>query len=190
MKIIVGLGNPGLKYIMNRHNIGFLAVDALAQAYDFRPFKAAQQGQISEGKIRGESVILFKPLSFMNLSGGPVASLMRFFQLPINDLIVAHDDLDLNPGEVQAIQGGETKLHNGLKSLDLNLSPKYTRLKLGIGQPADRYMYNEYVLENFSSDDEKWLIPLLEGLTKHIPQVLVGELDTFSKDINETLSKG
>jgi peptidyl-tRNA hydrolase, PTH1 family len=183
MKVIVGLGNPGAQYQMNRHNIGFMAIDVLADAYSFRSFKSAYQGHLSEGKIEGEQVLLFKPLTYMNLSGQPVGALCRFYKIQPDNVIVIHDDLDVLPGACKVKQGGGNGGHNGLKSLDQHFGQNYWRLRLGIGHPGDRNLVSNYVLGNFKSSDEDWLVPVLQGITKNMPQLIKGQPQIFLNEL-------
>ena len=132
MKLFVGLGNPGAKYAQNRHNIGFMAMDQIARDHGFSPWRAKFQGQLCEGKLGSEKVILLKPETFMNLSGQSVGEAMRFFKLDSTDITVFHDELDLAPSKVRLKSGGGHAGHNGLRSIHQHVSPpvSYTHLTL------------------------------------------------------------
>lgn len=170
MFVLVGLGNPGEKYAFNRHNIGFMAVDACARAYHFPPFKIKFSAAVSEGTIGSHRVILCKPLTYMNLSGQPVGDLIRFYKISPANVYVVHDDLDLEPGQVKVKIGGGNGGHNGLKSLDQHIGKEYWRVRLGIGHPgrssAHKDRVTDYVLGNFSKQDEEWLTKTLRAVTE------------------------
>jgi PTH1 family peptidyl-tRNA hydrolase len=162
--VLVGLGNPGEKYALNRHNIGFMAVDAIAAAYHFPPFKMKFSAAISEGTIGPHKVILCKPMTYMNLSGQSVGELIRFYKIPPAQVYVVHDDLDLEPGQVKLKIGGGHGGHNGLKSLDQHIGKEYWRVRLGIGHPGHRDAVTPYVLGNFTKSDEGWLGEVLSAI--------------------------
>lgn len=170
MFVLVGLGNPGEKYAFNRHNIGFMAVDSIAAAYNFPPFKIKFSAQISEGSIGDHKVILCKPLTYMNLSGQPVGDLLRFYKIPSAHVYVVHDDLDLEPGKIKVKLGGGSGGHNGLGSLDQHIGKDYWRVRLGIGHPGRSSVRTDlvthYVLSNFSRDDANWVVDVLQAVTE------------------------
>src|SRR5210317_1683475 len=145
MKLIVGLGNPGAKYARNRHNIGFMAVDRIASDHGFGPWKPKFQGQIAEGRLGREKVLLLKPETFMNKSGQSVGEAMRFYKLEPEDVIVIHDELDLAPGKVRVKQGGGHAGHNGLRSIHAHIGENYARVRLGIGHPGRKDLVAHYV---------------------------------------------
>ncbi|MGR3362954.1 MAG: aminoacyl-tRNA hydrolase [Maritimibacter harenae] len=165
MKLFVGLGNPGDKYAGNRHNIGFMAVDRIREDHGFAPWRAKFQGQVSEGKLDGEKVILLKPETFMNLSGQSVGEAMRFYKLDSTDVTVFHDELDLAPGKVKLKLGGGHAGHNGLRSIHQHISPHYARVRLGIGHPGHKDKVSPYVLSNFAKADQDWLDDVLRGVS-------------------------
>lgn len=182
MYIVAGLGNPGNQYSLNRHNIGFMAIDTIANQYNFPPFKIKFSSYVSEGKIANHRVILCKPLTFMNLSGRPLAELTRFYKIPLDKLYVLHDDLDLQPSVIKVKLGGGNGGHNGLRSIDSCLGPDYWRLRLGIGHPGFKDAVSGYVLSNFKSSDEEWLSDLLAAIA--------AEFDTlFDMDPGKWLTK-
>lgn len=168
MFVLVGLGNPGQKYALNRHNIGFMVVDSLAITYRFPPFKVKFSAAVSEGTIGGHKVILCKPMTYMNLSGQPVGDLIRFYKILPANVYVVHDDLDLEPGQIKVKIGGGNGGHNGLKSLDQHIGQAYWRVRLGIGHPGRSSVYKDrvadYVLSNFSRNDEDWLGSVLRAI--------------------------
>ncbi len=165
MKLFVGLGNPGAKYAHNRHNIGFMAVDRIAEDHGFSPWRAKFQGLMSEGRLGREKVVLLKPETFMNRSGQCVGQAMRFFKLTPADVTVFHDELDLAPGKIRLKQGGGHAGHNGLRSLHDHIGPDYARVRLGIGHPGHKDKVAAYVLSDFAKADAGWLDDLLRGIS-------------------------
>ena len=179
MKLFVGLGNPGAKYAMNRHNIGFMAMDEIAGRHGFAPWRKKFQGQLTEGTLGGEKVILLKPETFMNLSGQSVGEAMRFYKLNVGDVTVFHDELDLAPGKCRVKQGGGHAGHNGLRSLHQHLSPEYQRVRLGIGHPGRKELVSGYVLHDFPKADLDWLNDLLCGIGDGVAHLAAGNPDKF-----------
>lgn len=175
MKIIAGLGNPGSQYAGNRHNIGFMAVDALQRLPSFSPWARKFKAEISEGEIGGEKVLLMKPLTYMNLSGESVGEAMRFFKLAPADIIVIHDELDLLAGRARIKTGGGHGGHNGLKSLDAHCGKEYRRLRLGIGHPGDKERVHGHVLGDFAKSDRVWLEPLLDAIADNAAMLVKAE---------------
>ncbi len=175
MKIIAGLGNPGSQYAGNRHNIGFMAVDALQRLPSFSPWARKFKAEISEGEIDGEKVLLMKPLTYMNLSGESVGEAMRFFKLAPADIIVIHDELDLLAGRARIKTGGGHGGHNGLKSLDAHCGKEYRRLRLGIGHPGDKERVHGHVLGDFAKSDRVWLEPLLDAIADNAAMLVKAE---------------
>ncbi|PIV73428.1 MAG: aminoacyl-tRNA hydrolase, partial [Rhodobacteraceae bacterium CG17_big_fil_post_rev_8_21_14_2_50_65_11] len=164
MQLWVGLGNPGAKYAMNRHNIGFMAVDRIADQHDFPPWRAKFQGQVTEGRIGTEKVLLLKPATFMNLSGQSVGEAARFYKLDAPDVTVFHDELDLAPGKIRVKAGGGHAGHNGLRSIHQHIGPHYDRVRLGIGHPGHKDKVAPYVLSDFAKADQVWLDDLMRGI--------------------------
>ena len=183
MKLLVGLGNPGAKYAGNRHNIGFMALDAIAAAHGFTPWRAKFQGQIAEGRFGSEKVALLKPETFMNLSGQSAGEAMRFWKLEPSDVIVFHDELDLAPGKVRVKKAGGHAGHNGLKSLHAHIGPDFTRVRLGIGHPGDKRLVNNHVLGDFAKADQGWLDDLLRGIADGAPELAAGHADRFMNKV-------
>jgi len=179
MKLIVGLGNPGEKYAGNRHNIGFLAVDELARGYGFGPWKKRFQGLVAEGQIGLVRVILLKPSTYMNESGRAVGEALRFYKLAVSDVIVVHDEIDLEPGKIRVKTGGGNAGHNGLKSITAYVGNDYRRVRLGVGHPGDKALVANYVLHDFAKADEEWLAPLLEGVARGMTNLVEGKEASF-----------
>lgn len=174
MKLLVGLGNPGAQYAGNRHNIGFMAVDAIAAAHGISGWKSKHAGLLAEGSIGGERVLLLKPQTFMNKSGDSVQQVTRFFKLDNADIIVFYDELDLTPGKVRVKIGGGNGGHNGLRSIDPQIGLDYKRVRLGIGHPGKEFV-TPHVLGDFAKADKAWLDPLLDEIGRQIPLLLKGD---------------
>jgi len=164
MILIAGLGNPGSRYAGNRHNIGFMALDAIARRHGLSAWRRRFQGEAADGRIGEERVTLLKPMTYMNESGRSVAEAMRFLNLEPSDVVVLHDELDLAAGKVRAKTGGGAAGHNGLRSISAHIGPDYHRLRLGIGRPLSREQGQAYVLSDFHKVDRDWLDPMLEAL--------------------------
>ena len=163
MKLFVGLGNPGAKYAHNRHNIGFMVLDRIAEDHGFGPWRAKFQGQMTEGRLGGDKVILLKPETFMNLSGQAVGEAMRFYKLTPADVVVFHDELDLAPGKVRVKSGGGHAGHNGLRSIHQHIGAEYDRVRLGIGHPGHKDRVAPYVLSDFAKAEQDWLDDVIRG---------------------------
>jgi PTH1 family peptidyl-tRNA hydrolase len=175
MLIIAGLGNPGSKYAGNRHNIGFMAIDAIHRRYSFSPWSKKFKAEISEGELDGEKVLLIKPQTYMNLSGESVGEAMRFYKLQPSDLVAIYDELDLAPGKARLKTGGGHGGHNGIKSLDAHCGREYRRLRLGIGHPGVKEMVQHHVLGDFAKVDQSWLEPLLGALADNAGMLVRNE---------------
>jgi peptidyl-tRNA hydrolase, PTH1 family len=167
--LVAGLGNPGSQYARNRHNAGFIVVDALHAHGKFGPWKAKFDGQLSEGALGGRKTYLLKPQTYMNLSGDSVGPALRFFKLPLEALVVIHDEIDLAAGKLKVKTGGGDAGQNGLRSITATLGPDYRRVRLGIGHPGDKEKVTGHVLQNFSKDDIGWLQPLVEAMVEAAP---------------------
>jgi len=178
MKLLVGLGNPGAQYAGNRHNVGFMAIDAIAAAHGIAPWKSRHAGLSAEGTIGGEKVMLLKPQTFMNRSGDSVQQVTRFFKIPISDVIVFYDELDLAPGKVRVKTGGGNGGHNGLRSIDPQIGLEYKRVRIGIGHPGKQFV-TPHVLNDFAKADQAWLRPLLEAIAREVPLLLRGDDSGF-----------
>lgn len=182
-RLIVGLGNPGTEYALTRHNIGFMAVDALASAVKAGTWQRKFRGQISSAVAGGTAFLLLKPMTFMNLSGEAVGEAMRYYKLSPADVIVFHDDIDLAPGKVKVKQGGGNAGHNGLKSIDEHIGAEYWRVRLGIGHPGDKNQVHDYVLHPFVKADGEWLSLLLGSVADHFYLLLDGKDAEFMSKV-------
>ena len=190
-KIIVGLGNPGEEYKGHRHNIGFMAIENIAEANGASVWKKKFKSLISEGRIGESKVYFVKPQTYMNCSGSAVRELLEFYDLKAEEVIVFHDDIDLTRGTVRVKQGGGTGGHNGLKSLDEQIGNNYTRVRLGIGRPVTtegEIVKGEavlsFVLSNFAKADKEWLEKIIELCTKNVKLLIEGKKTDFASVVN------
>ena len=166
MQLFVGLGNPGPKYARHRHNVGFMAVDAIAHRHGFPAFRKRFRGLVSEGRLGDERVALLKPQTFMNESGRAVAAAMQFYKAGLAEIVVFHDELDLTEGKLRVKRGGGSAGHNGLRSIDRLVGPGYRRVRLGIGHPGDARRVTGHVLHAFASEDAGWLMLMLDAVAR------------------------
>ncbi|MDZ7628234.1 MAG: aminoacyl-tRNA hydrolase [Parvularculaceae bacterium] len=180
MLLIVGLGNPGEKYARHRHNVGFMAVDAIADAYRFGPPRKKFQGVIREGEIGTTKALALKPETYMNDSGQSVGAAMRFYKLQPADVVVFHDELDLAEGKIKAKIGGGLAGHNGLRSINDHIGPDFRRVRIGIGHPGDKSRVTGHVLGDFAKADQTWLEPLLDAMAKAAPKLESGDAPFLS----------
>ncbi len=174
--VVVGLGNPGGEYAHTRHNIGFMVVDAIHERHGFAPWRLRYEGLVSEGILDGTKCYLVKPQTFMNLSGTCVQPLLQFYKIPISDVIVIHDELDLDVGEMRMKQGGGDAGHNGLKSISRALGGTYHRLRIGIGHPRRLNLpidVSDYVLGKITADEQKIIVPIIEKIVEHVGDICV-----------------
>lgn len=184
MKLFVGLGNPGSRYAGTRHNIGFMVADAIAAEHGFGPWRRRFQGQLAEGRLGEAKVWLLKPETFMNLSGQSVGEALRFFKLPVSDLVVFHDELDLVPGKMRVKQGGGHAGHNGLRSLTQHVGADFARVRLGIGHPGDKKAVHAYVLSDFAKAEQPWVEDLTRACADHAGLLARGEDAAFQNKIH------
>lgn len=172
MHLLVGLGNPGARYAYNRHNIGFLALDDIAERHGLGPWRKRFQGQVAEGRVGAHRVLGLKPETFMNESGRAVGEALRFFKLEPERVVVFYDELDLAPGRVRVKRGGGAGGHNGIRSIDAHIGRDYWRVRLGIGHPGAKHLVTGHVLSDFAAEEEAWLDPLLEAVAGELPVLL------------------
>jgi len=187
MLLFAGLGNPGAQYQNNRHNVGFMAADAIARRHSFSPWTKKFKGLISEGNIAGEKIILIKPLTFMNLSGQSVGEAMRFYKLAPSDLTVFYDELDLAAGKVRVKIGGGAGGHNGIRSIDQHIAKDYRRVRIGIGHPGVKEMVHGHVLGDFAKSDKEWLEVLLDLMADSAGLLTKGDDNGFMNKVSLAL---
>lgn len=190
MRLVVGLGNPGPKYEMNRHNIGFLAVDAIVRRHSFGTWRARFQGHAAEGTIGGEKVMILKPATFMNESGRSVGEAVRFFKLDPVDVIVLYDELDLAPSKIRVKQAGGNGGHNGLRSMDAHIGKDYWRVRLGIGHPGHKDRVVGHVLSDFAKSEWPDFERLIDAVSDRIDLMLAGNTSDFMSKVSMDLSAG
>ncbi len=189
MKLFVGLGNPGDKYARNRHNVGFMAVERIAESHNFAPWRRRFQGEAAEGTIGGERVLLLKPLTYMNESGRAVGEAARFLKIDLADIVVFHDELDLAPGRVKIKTGGGNAGHNGLRSISAHLGNDFVRVRIGIGHPGSKEAVVPYVLHDFAKADQEWLEPLLDAIANAAGRLAAGDAARFLTDIARAMQE-
>lgn len=183
MLLLVGLGNPGPKYEKNRHNIGFMAVDRIAARHGFAPWRARFQGDAAEGSIGGVKTWLLKPRTYMNESGRAVAEAARFFKIPLPDIAVLHDELDLAPGKLRVKTGGGNAGHNGLRSITAHMGNDYRRVRFGIGHPGKDAVLH-YVLNDFGKAEMEWVDVLTEAVADAADLLAKAEDATFQNKVH------
>lgn len=188
MILLVGLGNPGAKYERNRHNVGFMAADAIVRRHSFSPPRARFQGLVSEGTFGGEKAIVLKPTTYMNESGRAVGEAMRFYKLTPADVVVFYDELDLEPGKIRMKTGGGAAGHNGIRSISAHIGPDFRRVRIGIGHPGAKDRVLGYVLGDFSKADQEWVEPMLDAMADAAPLLAEGKDATFANKVHLALN--
>jgi PTH1 family peptidyl-tRNA hydrolase len=188
MRLIVGLGNPGPHYALNRHNVGFMAADVIARAHLFAPYRKKFAGEFAEGALAGARAALLKPMTYMNESGQSVGEAARFFKIPVEDIVVIHDEIDLAPGRLRVKLGGGTAGHNGLESIVDHLGADFLRVRIGVGHPGDPERVADYVLADFAkAEREDWVEKLLQALAAEFPRLLAGDEGGFMSRVAQAL---
>jgi PTH1 family peptidyl-tRNA hydrolase len=187
MKLFVGLGNPGAKYARNRHNVGFMAVERIADRHSFSPWKRKFQGRACDGEIAGEKVLLLEPDTYMNESGRAVGEAARFLKVGIGDIVAFHDELDLAPGKIKVKTGGGNAGHNGLRSITQHVGNEFVRVRIGIGHPGAKELVHSWVLHDFARADEAWLDPLLDAMADAAGRLVTGDEARFLTDVARVL---
>lgn len=188
MRLFVGLGNPGREHAGQRHNIGFMAVDAIARRHRAPVFRARFQGLATELTLAGERIVLLKPETYMNESGRSVGEAARFFKIPLADITVFHDELDLSPGVVRVKIGGGNAGHNGLRSITGLLGNDYRRVRLGIGHPGVKELVLSWVLGNFAKADASWVEALCDAIAAEAGDLAAGNDAQFQNKLQQAMS--
>lgn len=183
MKLLVGLGNPGPSYLLNRHNVGFIVLDMICHDYSLAPFKAKEKSMVTEGMIEGVKCLFLKPMNFMNNSGPAVSRLANFYKIPLEDVIVFHDELDLPLAKIRTKVGGGAGGHNGLRSIDAHLGKEYRRVRIGIDHPGHKDRVTSYVLGNFSKKEIEDLPSILGPISDELPALLKDKPDDFQNHV-------
>jgi PTH1 family peptidyl-tRNA hydrolase len=184
MLLLVGLGNPGARYAGNRHNIGFMAVQEIAKRHGIGPWRRRFQGLACEGPIGGERALLLLPGTFMNESGRAVAAAAHFYKLPLPNITVFHDEIDLPPAKVRVKIGGGIAGHNGLRSISEHIGNDYRRVRIGVGHPGNRDAVQHYVLSDFAKSERDWVEALLATLADNAGLIARGEDASFQNKVH------
>jgi PTH1 family peptidyl-tRNA hydrolase len=190
MKLFVGLGNPGSEHARHRHNVGFMAVERIAERHGLGPWRKRFRGLACEGSVGGNRVMLLKPQTYMNDSGRSVGEAVRYLEVTEGDIYVFHDELDLVPGKLRLKTGGGNAGHNGLRSISDHLGNEYKRVRIGIGHPGSKDAVIHYVLHDFAKADAVWLGPLLDAIADASARLAAGDDARFLTDVARTLQEG
>ena len=184
MLLFVGLGNPGSRYAGNRHNIGFMVVDAIARRHGITPWRRRFQGVSAEGPLGGERVLLLLPGTYMNDSGRAVAEAAHFYKLGVGDIVVFHDEIDLAPGKVRVKTGGGVAGHNGLRSISAHVGNDYRRVRIGVGHPGVKDLVHGYVLNDFAKDERPWVEALCAIIADDAGLLAKGQDASFQNKVH------
>ena len=185
MLLLVGLGNPSPNNINNRHNVGFLVIDAINTKFKLSKQKPKFKGLLTTGQIDEQKVYAIKPLTFMNSSGVCIKELIEYFKIEAKNVFVFHDDMDIDSGKVKVKFGGSNAGHNGIESIDKNIGKHYTRIRIGIGQPDSSSTGADHVLDNFSQDERQSVEEVTTNITESLPILIKKDLDLFSSKVNQ-----
>ena len=184
MLLLVGLGNPGAKHAGNRHNIGFMVVDAIAKRHGFPPWRRRFQGVATEGTIGQEKVLLLLPGTYMNESGRAVAEAAHFYKLPVGDVVVFHDEIELPPEKVRVKVGGGIAGHNGLRSISAHVGNDYKRVRIGVGHPGDKDLVHPHVLSDFAKAERPWVEALCDVVASNAELLAQGKDASFQNKVH------
>jgi peptidyl-tRNA hydrolase, PTH1 family len=184
MLLFVGLGNPGSGYVWNRHNIGFMVVDAIAKRHRFPSWRRRFQGVAAEGQLGGERVLLLLPGTYMNDSGRAVAEAAHFYKLGLPDLVVFHDEIELPPGKVRVKTGGGNAGHNGLRSITEHVGNDYRRVRIGVGHPGVKELVQTHVLSDFGKDERAWVAALCTMIAENAELLARGQDASFQNKVH------
>ena len=184
MLLFVGLGNPGARHAGNRHNIGFMAVDAIAKRHGFAPWRRRFHGVATEGTLGSEKVLLLLPGTFMNESGRAVAEAANFYKIDLSGIVVVHDEIELPPGKVRVKVGGGIAGHNGLRSISAHIGNDYKRVRIGVGHPGDKDLVHTHVLSDFAKSEKPWVEALCETVAENAGLLARGEDASFQNKVH------
>ena len=185
MLLFVGLGNPNPNNSNNRHNVGFLAIDAINTKFKLSKQKPKFKGLLTTGKIEEQKVYAIKPLTFMNSSGICIKELVDYFKIDVKDIFVFHDDMDIDIGKVKVKFGGSSAGHNGIESIDKNIGKHYSRIRIGIGRPKNNSTGFDHVLDNFSNDEKQSVEEVTNNILESFSILIKKDLDLFSSKVNQ-----
>jgi PTH1 family peptidyl-tRNA hydrolase len=184
MRLLVGLGNPGTEHVGNRHNIGFMVVQEIARRHGFPPWRRRFQGVATEGTIGSERVLLLLPGTYMNESGRAVGEAAHFYKLPLSDIVVVHDEIDLAPMKLRVKTGGGVAGHNGLRSITAHVGNDYRRVRIGVGHPGAKEQVYGYVLGDFAKAERPWVEALVEVIADNAGLLARGDDATFQNKVH------
>lgn len=184
MLLLVGLGNPGARYAGNRHNIGFMVLQAIAKRHGLGPWRRRFQGLACEGPIGGARSLLLLPGTYMNESGRAVADAARFYKVALADVIVFHDEIDLPPGKVRVKAGGGVAGHNGLRSISAHIGNDYRRVRIGVGHPGNKDLVQSYVLNDFAKSERPWVEAVIDIVAGNVEYLVRGEDASFQNKVH------
>ena len=184
MRLLVGLGNPGTEHVGNRHNVGFMVLQEIARRHGFAPWRRRFQGVATEGSLAGERVLLLLPGTYMNESGRAVGEAAHFYKLPLADIVVVHDEVDLPPGKVRVKTGGGIAGHNGLRSITAHVGNDYHRVRIGIGHPGVKELVHGHVLGDFGKAEREWVDALVDVIADNAALLAKGEDATFQNKVH------
>jgi PTH1 family peptidyl-tRNA hydrolase len=187
MKLLVGLGNPGKDYARHRHNVGFMALERIAERHGLGPWKKRHRALVAEGQIGGSRVMLLMPQTYMNESGQAVGEAQRYLKIPEGDIVVLHDEIDLAPGKLKIKVGGGNAGHNGLRSISAHVGNAYARVRIGVGHPGSKDAVIGYVLHDFAKADQVWLEPMLDAIAEAAGRLAAGDDARFLTDVARRL---
>ncbi len=187
MRLLVGLGNPGSGYTNNRHNLGFMAVDAIAERHHFPPWRSKFQGVATDAQLGGDKAVLLKPSTFMNESGRSVAEAVKFYKLELDDVLVLFDEIELAPGKVRIKKGGGHAGHNGIRSVASHIGKDFWRVRLGVGHPGDKNRVSGYVLRDFAKSDASWVDALVSAVAADADLLVKGEDNRFMTAVAQAM---
>ena len=185
MLLLVGLGNPNPNNTNNRHNVGFLVIDAINAKFKLSKQKPKFKGLLTTGKINEQKVYAIKPLTFMNNSGICIREIIEYFKINVKDVFVFHDDMDIDIGKIKVKFGGGNAGHNGIESIDKNIGKDYSRVRIGIGRPKNNSTGVEHVLDNFSNEEKKDMEEVNNNIIKSLSILINKDLDLFSSKVNQ-----
>jgi PTH1 family peptidyl-tRNA hydrolase len=187
MLLFAGLGNPGPRYAGNRHNIGFLVIDAIHRRHRFGAWRRRFHGETAEGQIAGERILLLKPMTFMNESGRAVAEAQNFFKINLGDVIVFHDEIDLAAAKVRVKSGGGNAGHNGLRSISAQCGNEYVRVRIGVGRPESKEQVHGHVLNDFADEEYSWVEAVLDAIAESVDMLVAGRPEEFQNRVHLAL---
>src|SRR5246127_3100105 len=184
MLLFVGLGNPGPQHVGNRHNVGFMAVQAIAKRHTIGPWRRRFQGVTAEGPLGSERVLLLVPGTFMNESGRAVAEAANFYKIGLKDIVVFHDEIDLAPAKVRVKTGGGIAGHNGLRSISAHIGNDYRRVRIGVGHPGVKELVYAYVLSDFAKDERPWVAAICASVADNADLLVKGQDSSFQNKVH------